>query len=88
MSSTSYRIELKPSADRALRRLPSKVQQRLVAAIDGLAKVPRPPGALKLVGESLTWRIRVGDYRIVYDIYDDRLIVLVVRIGHRKDVYK
>ena len=56
--------------------------------MDGLAKEPRPKGVKKLSGADDLYRIRVGDYRVVYQIRDDRLIVLVVRIGHRKDVYR
>ncbi len=56
--------------------------------MDGLAVNPRPKGVKKLSGLDDLYRIRVGDYRIVYQIHDDRLIVLVVRIGHRKDVYR
>ena len=56
--------------------------------MDALAANPRPKGVKKLSGPDDLYRIRVGDYRIVYQIHDDRLIVLVVRIGHRKDVYR
>jgi len=56
--------------------------------MDGLAKEPRPKGVNRLTGAADLYRIRVGDYRVVYQIQDNRLIVLVVRIGHRKDVYR
>mgnify|MGYP001580816136 FL=1 len=56
--------------------------------MDALAATPRPKGVKKLTGTDDLYRIRVGDYRIVYQIHDDRLIVLVVRIGHRRDVYR
>ena len=83
-----YRVLFKPSADKALRKLPVSVQKRIVAAVDGLEDNPRPPDAVKLTGERDLWRIRVGDYRVIYSIDDKRLIVLVVRIAHRKDVYR
>ena len=63
-------------------------QNRIVRAIEALAVTPRPPGAIQLAGGDGELRIRVGDYRIIYDIEDDALVVLVLRIGHRGDVYK
>ncbi len=83
-----YGVILKPSADKAIRRLPVQVQRRIVAAIDALASEPRPAGAVKLQGADEFWRIRVGQYRVIYAIHDDALVVLVVRIAHRKDVYR
>jgi mRNA interferase RelE/StbE len=83
-----YRVLFKPSAEKALRQLPISVQKRIVAAVDGLQDNPRPPGAVKLTAEPDLWRIRVGDYRVIYSIDDERLIILVVRITHRKDVYR
>ncbi len=64
------------------------MQRRIAAAIDRLAVDPRPSGVRKLTGADNLWRIRVGDYRIVYEIEDDRLVVLIVRIGHRRDIYR
>jgi len=57
-------------------------------AIDLLAQTPRPPGCVAMTGEQHAYLVRVGDYRIVYEVFDDRLIVQVVRIGHRRDVYR
>jgi len=82
-----YEIEFRPSARKELRKLPHRDQVRLVRAVEKLAENPRPPGVKKLRGEDDLYRIRAGDYRIVYQIQDDRLVVLVVRIGHRRDVY-
>lgn len=59
-----------------------------MCAIDDLAETPRPPGTKKLAGMADRWRIRVGDYRIIYDIRDGMLTILVVKVGHRKDVYR
>lgn len=84
----SYRVIFKPSAGRALRSLPNAVQLRIVAAIDDLSHQPRPPGCVKLAGGENLWRIRIGDYRVVYAIDDKVLIVTVVKIGHRGDVYR
>lgn len=84
----AYRVQFKPSADKALSKLPVAVQRRIVAAVDALADDPRPAGAVKLTGEDELYRVRVGDYRIVYQVQDRALLVLVVRVGHRRDVYR
>ncbi|HSL57674.1 MAG TPA: type II toxin-antitoxin system mRNA interferase toxin, RelE/StbE family [Acidimicrobiales bacterium] len=68
--------------------LPRPEQQRIRAAIDLLADEPRPSGCTKLVGEDSVYRVRIGDYRIVYEVIDARLVVHVVRVGHRRDVYR
>jgi mRNA interferase RelE/StbE len=83
-----YEVVFRPSADRALRRLAVDAQRRIVLAVADLADEPRPPGVVKLVGGENLWRIRVGVYRVVYEIHDDRLVVLVLRVAHRKDVYR
>jgi mRNA interferase RelE/StbE len=84
----AYRIEIKPSALKALSKIPAKHRSQIEAAIDGLALQPRPPGVKKLVGETTLHRIYSGTYRVLYDIFDDTISVCVVRIGHRKDVYR
>jgi len=81
-----YAIEFLASADRALQRLPVIVQRRIVRAVEALAAEPRPPGSMKLAGNEDTWKIRVGDDRVLYEIHGKRLLVLVIRIGHRKDI--
>ena len=83
-----YQLELTPSARRQFRRLAADIQKRLSPAIDRLAADPRPPDAVKLRGSDNRYRLRVGDYRILYELHDDRLVVLVVRIGHRREVYR
>ncbi len=83
-----YRVALKPSADRALQKLPHDVQRRIVGEVAMLAHDPRPAGVVKLAGDDNLWRIRIGNYRVVYEIHDDRLLVLVLRVAHRKDVYR
>lgn len=83
-----YQIIIKKSAEKELGRLPAKDVRKISTAIDGLATTPRPPGSKKLEGQRETlWRIRVGDYRIIYQIEDSIKIVEVRRIGHRKDIY-
>ena len=82
-----YAVELLPSATKALSKLERATQFRLARRIDRLATDPWE-GAVKLTGAEDIWRVRVGDYRIVYRIEEDRLVVLVIRIGHRRDVYR
>ncbi|MGH2805262.1 MAG: type II toxin-antitoxin system RelE family toxin [Thermoleophilaceae bacterium] len=81
-----YRIELRPAAARALRRLDPQVRHRVQGAIALLADDPRPPAARALRGRP-GLRVRVGDYRIIYTVADDVLLVVVVTLGHRRDVY-
>lgn len=84
---TPYRIELRPAAARALRRVDAPMRPRIQGAIALLAHDPRPPGARALQGRP-GYRIRVGDYRILYTIEDGVLLIVVVTLGHRSDVYK
>ncbi len=84
----AYSIEFAPSAERQYRKLPRQVQIRLRPYVDALAEEPRPHGVERLSGEQSLYRIRVGDYRIIYTLEDDELIVLVVKVGHRRDVYR
>lgn len=83
---STYRIELRPAAVRALRKLDPAARPRIQAAIALLAQDPRPPGARALQGRD-GLRVRVGDYRIIYLVTDDVLLVTVVKFGHRRDVY-
>jgi mRNA interferase RelE/StbE len=83
-----YKVFFKASADRQLRKLPDALQRRIVSEVALLARNPRPRGVVKMEGCDNLWRIRVGDYRVVYEIHDRRLIVLVLRVAHRKDVYR
>jgi mRNA interferase RelE/StbE len=82
-----YEVLISPAALRDLKRIRGPMRRRIAEAVDELAHDPRPHGYVKLTGPDELYRIRVGDYRIVYQIEDDRLIVLVVRVGHRKDIY-
>lgn len=84
----TYRVTLSPMAARQLLKLDAQVRRRIQAALDLLAEQPRPPSATQVVGGSGEWRVRTGDYRIVYEIEDDRLLVLVLRLGHRRDIYE
>ncbi len=81
----SYRVLIKRSAAKELEAVPLKDRRRLVARIEALATNPRPVGVQKLSGEA-KYRLRQGDYRILYEIVDEDLIVTVVRVGHRRDI--
>jgi len=83
---SAYRIELRPAAIRTVRKLDPQVRRRVQGAIALLAQDPRPPGARALQGRP-GLRVRVGDYRIIYTVEDDVLLVVVVMLGHRRDVY-
>jgi mRNA interferase RelE/StbE len=83
---SKYRIELRPAAVKALRKIDDQDRGRIQGAIALLGEDPRPPGAKALQGRD-GLRVRVGNYRIVYSVHDDVLLVVVVTLGHRKDVY-
>ena len=83
-----YQIEWKPSALKELKRLPRDVIPRIVAAVDALASNAFPQGVVRLKGYHNLHRIRVGDYRIVYTVEDDVLRIEIVRVGHRRNVYR
>jgi len=83
-----YRLELTRPARKALDSLPRTIQPRVEAAIAALATRPRPSGSAKLKGEDNLWRIRVGDYRVIYEIRDEVLVVIIVRVAHRRDAYR
>ncbi|NMD46671.1 MAG: type II toxin-antitoxin system RelE/ParE family toxin [Propionibacterium sp.] len=84
----TYRVEFAAAALRQLRKLDRVAQRRVQAAVELLAGEPRPSGAKKLVGGDGEWRVRTGDYRIIYEIHDGILLVLVVAVGHRRDIYR
>jgi mRNA interferase RelE/StbE len=83
----TYRIEVRPAALQALRQLDTQAAQRVRGAIALLAQEPRPPAAKPLRGRP-GWRLRVGDYRILYVVQDDVLLVVVVAVGHRREIYR
>jgi len=83
-----YSVELTRTAEKQLRRLAKRDRIRVVEAIEELATKARPRAARKLQGYDDVYRIRVGQYRVVYEVYDDRVVVIVLKIGHRKDIYR
>lgn len=84
----SYTVQLAPAAKRQLRKLDRSIQERVVRGLDKLEKDPRPPGVEKMEGDESTYRIRMGEYRIVYEIRDKVLVVLVLKVGHRREIYR
>jgi mRNA interferase RelE/StbE len=88
MSSGTYEVRITPAAQKELDRLQKSQRERVEFAIVGLSENPRPYGCRKLQAVENTYRVRVGNYRIVYRIYDNELVVLVISIGDRKDIYR
>lgn len=83
-----YKVELKNSVKKSLASLPKSVINKITGLIDALANNPYPSGYKKLIGSDHTYRIGTGDYRIIYSVFDDCLTFHIIKIGHRKDVYK
>jgi mRNA interferase RelE/StbE len=83
-----YRLQFTSSAEKELHRLPAAMVTRIASRVDRLAAQPRPPGCKKLRGGVNEWRIRIGDYRVIYTISDAERVIDVTRIAHRKEVYE
>jgi mRNA interferase RelE/StbE len=84
----AYKIIFTPAANKQLERLPVNVRVVLKRSIDDLADNPRPHGVRKLTGGEREYRIRTGDYRVIYEIRDDVLVVVIIKMGHRRDIYR
>ena len=84
----TFQVEWKKSALRELKRLDRQVVPRILSAVDSLSTQPQPAGVRKLQGSQRTYRIRVGTYRVIYELYETRLLVEIVRVRHRKDAYR
>lgn len=84
----SYAVLIKPAAQRQLKKLPRAVQVDLITLIERLAQDPRPPGCKKLKGRQNQYRVRLGDYRVIYSVEDMALVVRIIKVGHRRDVYE
>ncbi len=83
-----YRVLLERSAEKDLARLSLEIHDRVITSIRALATDPRPPGCRKLTGSKQDWRIRVGDYRVIYEIADEIRVVRVNRVRHRREAYR
>jgi mRNA interferase RelE/StbE len=84
----AHRLFIRRAAEKEIADLPIQIRDRVIAAIHGLAKTPRPPGCKKLSGQHRAWRIRVGEYRVVYAVDDAEQRVEIRVVAHRKDVYR
>ncbi len=84
----TYEVEITPAAKRQIKKLTKSVQGLIVERLEELAENPRPDGVLKMEGEENLYRVRVGDYRIIYEIQDRVLLIVVVKVGHRSNVYR
>ena len=83
-----YTVKVLPAAQKQIRRLDPQIRRRVVQAIDKLTEDPRPLGVDKIAGSEAEWRVRVGDWRVIYEIHDDVLVVTVVAVGGRGQVYR
>lgn len=83
-----FRIRWRKSTRKDLRRIEPREVRKIVSAVEELAKNPFPAGCTKLSGSDRAYRIRVGDYRIIYEIIDDMLVIEIIKVSHRRDVYK
>ncbi|MGA9042875.1 MAG: type II toxin-antitoxin system RelE/ParE family toxin [Terriglobales bacterium] len=81
-------IKFKPAALRELEKLPRNIQKRIAVKIEALQDDPFPSGCKKLAGEPNIWRLRVGDYRVIYQVHRNVLLILVLTNGHRREVYR
>jgi mRNA interferase RelE/StbE len=88
MFGTRYRTVLHKAAVSEIRALPPSIKQRVKEVIDGLAEIPVPQGAARLKGRTNAYRIRFGDYRLIYEVHATEIVVYVVGVAHRKEVYK
>ncbi len=84
----AYKIKIKESAQKVLKKLDKPIKSRIWVAISELANQPHPTESVKMSGYDDLWRIRVGDWRIIYQIRDDEMVILIVRVGHRRDIYR
>lgn len=84
----AYELQFKPSAARQFKKLDREMQKRIARRLDALVTEPLPPDAKKLQAELDLYRIRVGDYRLIYQLRNKQLLILVVAVGHRRDIYR
>jgi len=83
-----YKVFITRTAEKQLKKLPVDLQRKIAAIIFSLSVEPRPFGSKRLSGSTSSYRIRAGDYRVIYDVYDQEVVVSVLKIGHRRDIYK
>ena len=84
----SYRVKWRKTTKKDLRRIPSREVLKIVIAVEALASNPKPHGSIKMQGSDCAYRLRIGDYRVVYEVYERSVIVEIVRVRHRRDIYR
>lgn len=84
----SYQIEWRKSTKRDLKKIPPEEVTKIISSVEALKSNPRPVGSVKLSGSQYAYRIRIGNYRVIYEIYDHKVIIEVVKVGHRRDIYR
>jgi mRNA interferase RelE/StbE len=84
----AYTVEVAPAAQRQIRKLDSETQRRVLKVLEQLGAEPRPHDSIKLQAAEDFYRVRIGDYRVIYEISDRRLVVLVLKVGNRRDIYR
>ena len=84
----AYAVVVSRAAGKQIDKLEAIARSRVIRTLEILSASPRPPKALKLAGRDNQWRVRTGDYRIIYEVRDDKLLILVIKVGHRKEVYR
>lgn len=84
----TYKVEITPAAQRTIKKFPKNIQRKLLEIIELLAEEPRPVGVVKLSTTVNLYRVRTGDYRIIYEIQAQILLIVITKVGHRRDVYK
>lgn len=87
MSETTYRLVLHKAAVREIRKLPKQTRARVKTAIDGLSARPVPPGAARLKGRTAAYRLRVCDYRVIYEVHATEIVIYIIGVAHRREVY-
>jgi len=86
--SGGYTVQVRPAARKQINAITPPDRARILRKVEALADDPRPPGVRKLTGADAHWRLRVGDYRVVYAIRDEQLLVTVLEVGHRREIYR
>lgn len=84
----TYEVEITPAAQRTIKKLPKNIQRKIIEIIELLALEPRPVGVVKLSAKENLYRVRTGDYRVIYKIQDKFLPIVITKVGHRRDVYQ
>ena len=83
-----YKVKISRRARKELKKFPKNIEKKLIIKAFSLGENPRPPGSIKLANTQHTYRIRIGVYRLIYEIQEEKILILVLRMGHRRDIYR